>query len=271
MGHSIRNFVSILNFKTMIIISMGLGATWLCQYWQLFAELPTSLIGIAVVFPIVFSINAAYQRREVALNHLSSFKSCSTALLFLLRDQPKEDSRELAENFRDLTLALFVKLKDYLEANQENKREFMDIHSHFNQISLIIGQLKFKGLTGGEISRAGLYFHSMMADFEGLRNIYLYRTPLALRAYTQIFLQAFPILFSPYFAYIADQSYPAAGYIVAALYSLVTSCLDNIQEELENPFDGIGMDDINLDLIREYKPILKRVLPDKIPAQKKDA
>ena len=34
--------------------------------------LPTGLIGIAIVFPIVFSINAAYHRREEALGYFAA-------------------------------------------------------------------------------------------------------------------------------------------------------------------------------------------------------
>jgi hypothetical protein len=34
---------------------------------------------------------------------------------------------------------------------------------------------------------------------------------------------------------------------MATIYSLVLTILDNIQEDLEDPFDGVGSDDIRLD------------------------
>ena len=36
------------------------------------------------------------------------------------------------------------------------------------------------------------------------------------------------------------------GIAIAILYSLVLTILDNIQEDLEDPFDGVGTDDIRL-------------------------
>ena len=36
------------------------------------------------------------------------------------------------------------------------------------------------------------------------------------------------------------------GIAIAIIYSLVLTILDNIQEDLEDPFDGIGSDDIRL-------------------------
>ena len=33
--------------------------------------------------------------------------------------------------------------------------------------------------------------------------------------------------------------------------------LDNIQEDLENPYDAIGEDDVNLDILEEYVKIME--------------
>ena len=81
-----------------------------------------------------------------------------------------------------------------------------------------------------------------------MRNILLYRTPISLRAYSHFFLNVFPILFGPYFAHLVKDSNQAIGYVVAVIYSLVLVSLDNIQEDLENPFDLNGADDIRLDV-----------------------
>lgn len=48
------------------------------------------------------------------------------------------------------------------------------------------------------------------------------------------------------------------GYAVAVLYSLVLVSLDNIQEDLENPYDGIGEDDINLEIPPDYRQALEQ-------------
>ena len=63
---TITDFWSILDTQTLIVTILALGSTFLCQHFGLLADIPTGLIGLAVVFPIVFSINAAYRRREEA-------------------------------------------------------------------------------------------------------------------------------------------------------------------------------------------------------------
>jgi hypothetical protein len=64
-------------------------------------------------------------------------------------------------------------------------------------------------------------------------------------------------LFGPYFAHLATKFFPVVGYIIAILYSLVLVSLDNIQEDLENPYDAIGEDDVNLDISEEYLKIME--------------
>jgi predicted membrane chloride channel (bestrophin family) len=75
-------------------------------------------------------------------------------------------------------------------------------------------------------------------------------------AYRQVFLNTFPILFGPYFAQLAKESYAVVGYGMAVLYSLVLVSLDNIQERLEIPFDEDCADDVNLDIIGAYDKVL---------------
>ncbi len=80
---------------------------------------------------------------------------------------------------------------------------------------------------------------------------------MALRAYSHVFLNIFPILYAPYFAFIGKDSYAFVGFAIAFIYSIVLVSLDNIQENLENPFDGIGVDDIKLDVVDEISIALK--------------
>jgi predicted membrane chloride channel (bestrophin family) len=108
----------------------------------------------------------------------------------------------------------------------------------------------------GEISRINQYLRSMIIEFEKMRNILQYRTPISLRAYSQVFLNIFPILFGPYFAKLCNDSYMAVGYGVAVIYSVVLVSLDNIQEDLENPFDCEGEDDVDLDVAEQYRMLL---------------
>ena len=59
-------------------------------------------------------------------------------------------------------------------------------------------------------------------------------------------IKIFPLIFGPFFAHVAIERGLEFGIIMATIYSLVLTILDNIQEDLEDPFDGVGSDDIQL-------------------------
>ena len=90
------------------------------------------------------------------------------------------------------------------------------------------------------------FFANLMSSYETLNSLSEYRTPRGLKAYSNVFLAMFPILFSPYFASLSSEFY-SVGLIVAFVYSLVLVMLSNIQDNLENPFDMQGLDDLDMD------------------------
>ena len=82
MGTVIKNFFSVINTKTLIVIAAACTTTYICTEMEFYYNVPTDLIGIAIVFPIVFSINAAYSRREKALEHYSLFKASALSIRY---------------------------------------------------------------------------------------------------------------------------------------------------------------------------------------------
>ena len=258
--NTILNFFRIINHRTLIIIGMALGATWFCIENGYAAELPTTLIGIAVIFPIVFSINSAYRRREEALKYLASIKGHLIALAFAARDWTPKDKGRVNTTIQELGPQLFSALtKALADSTQKN---FNAVYDVFSKWSSHHEGLREAGVSGSEISRANQYLRGVMIEFERMRNITRYRTPITLRAYSKVFLHAVPVLFAPHFAHLADTSL-YAGYFVATLYSLVFVSLDVIQDRLEHPFDQDGVDDIRLDATERYAPVLvMEDLPD---------
>ena len=109
-------------------------------------------------------------------------------------------------------------------------------------------RLRDAGVAPPEMSRGHHSLRMIYVWFEELANIAHYRTPQSLRAYSKVFLNAFPLLFAPQFALLATEHGAAVGYGLAAVYALVLVALDNVQDRLEDPFDLDGIDDIDLDL-----------------------
>jgi predicted membrane chloride channel (bestrophin family) len=152
---------------------------------------------------------------------------------------------------------LFNAVKDYFAASADNEADQLGkVYDVFSNYSSSHETLRKAKVATGEISRINQYLRSMIIEFEKMRNILQYRTPISLRAYSQVFLNIFPILFGPYFAKLCNDSYMAVGYGVAVIYSVVLVSLDNIQEDLENPFDCEGEDDVDLDVAEQYRMLL---------------
>jgi hypothetical protein len=153
---------------------------------------------------------------------------------------------------------LFSAVKTYFTAEEEEQTDRLkDVYRIFSEISRSHEKMRDKNVPANEISRANQYLRAIIIEFERMRNILRYRTPISLRSYSRVFLNTFPILFGPYFAHLMTKFSPFVGFLIAILYSVVLVSLDNIQEGLENPYDAIGEDDINLDVVREYREIMK--------------
>jgi predicted membrane chloride channel (bestrophin family) len=88
----------------------------------------------------------------------------------------------------------------------------------------------------------------MLLSFEDAKHIFQYRTPRTLRTFSTTFISLLPVLYGPYFAFEASQYSPYVTYVMPVLFSLVLVSLSNIQDHLENPFDGVGEDDIAINV-----------------------
>jgi predicted membrane chloride channel (bestrophin family) len=242
----------IINWHTGLVVLLAAISTWLCARFGWLADLPANLIAVAIIFPIVFSINAAYRRREDALSNFASLKASALAILFAHRDWVPGGRGEEARRFRMLNAALFRDIHSYFSTAKPDRELGNSIITTFSDISRSVESLRAAGVPANEISRVNQYLRGMMFDYEKLRNILHYRTPVSLRSYSTVFLNAFPILYGPYFAFLGDKYHTLTGYFVAVIYSVVLVSLDHIQDDLENPFDGQGVDDVDLSLPEDY-------------------
>ena len=150
----------------------------------------------------------------------------------------------------------FVKknLSKYLKSKKQKTDTYNYIIRLFKDISISHEKLRKVGVSPPELSKINDHLRNMIVEFENIINIKNYRTPNSLRTYTKVFLNFFPIIFGPFFAHIAIKYNLIFGLILAVLYGIVPTSLDNIQEDLEDPFDGIRTDDISLDFPAMLEP-----------------
>src|SRR3954470_4259523 len=90
-----RSLAKIINYKTLIVTVLSVVSTYLCYRYHLIAKFPDMLVGVAIVFPVVFSIGSAYNRRETALQKLSDFKGHAAAIYYATRDWTTQKDNDL--------------------------------------------------------------------------------------------------------------------------------------------------------------------------------
>ena len=100
--------------------------------------------------------------------------------------------------------------------------------------------------------------YSLMCHaFERLRVIREYRSPRTIRSFTKVFIFLMPILLSPYYVHMGIKSGNTwSPYYIAVLTSFIFGTLQGVQDVLDDPFDGISADDINLGQVRS---VFKRI------------
>jgi ABC-type transport system involved in cytochrome bd biosynthesis fused ATPase/permease subunit len=253
-----KSFFLIINYKTIIVTILSVASTYVCFHLGLTAKFPDMLVGVAIVFPVVFSIGSAYNRRETALQRLSDFKGHAIAIYYATRDWTTTKNNDLPERTRKLMNELTQVMRSMFTSShrhgwQQNEGK---IYNLFSALSGITMELRNLGVQSGEISRVSQYVSKMIIAFDNLKIIHAYRTPVTLRAYSKVFIYIFPIIYGPYFASTFHDYSAHLEYVMPVLYSFILVSLDNIQDHLEHPFDEVGEDDIRIDE-REIVELMK--------------
>ena len=82
---------------------------------------------------------------------------------------------------------------------------------------------------------------------DNLNGIHVHRTPVSLKAYCEVFIYIFPLIYAPTIISEIGKNYNhIAVYFVVMLTEFILISLYNIQDDLEYPFDEKGLDDIKL-------------------------
>src|SRR5688500_17734440 len=198
----LKSFLLIINYKTVIVTTLSVISTYVCYRLGLTAKFPDMLVGVAIVFPVVFSIGSAYNRRENALQRFSDFKGHAMAIYYAARDWTTDSDHDLPNQVRQLVTEMIIIMRKMFTADQrtelqENERK---IYACFFRLSGMVKVMRDHGVQPGETSRVNQYVSKMIIAFDNLQVVHSYRTPITLRAYSKVFIYIFPIIYGPYFA-----------------------------------------------------------------------
>lgn len=244
-----KSFSLIINYKTFIITALAVISTYTCFHFGLIAKFPDMLVGVAIVFPVVFSIGSAYTRRETALQRFADFKGHAVAIYFATRDWPPVKEKALPDRIRKIIFEMMKLMREMFKTNHnpEWKSNELAMYKLFSELSEFTNELRKHEVQSSEISRVNQYVSKMIIAFDNMKIIHNYRTPVTLRTYSKVFIYVFPIIYGPYFASTVGDYSDSLEYVMPVLYSFILVSLDNIQDHLENPFDDVGEDDITID------------------------
>ena len=253
---TIRSLYLIINYKTLIVTALSLISTWICMRYNFKANFPLTLVGIAIVFPVVFSIDSAYKRRERALALLADFKGHLKALYMGATDWLVIDDAEYHKQFKADIIDVYSAVRAFFVTKGADEEGEKRIAQAMTQLSTSVQKLRDYDLPSGEMSRVNQYLSKLWIAIDNLKSIYFYPTPITLRAYSRVFIYSFPVLYGPYFVFAAQSYSVGLEYMMPVLFSFILVSLDNIQAHLESPFDQLGEDDIKFN-VEKFERLLR--------------
>ena len=204
-----------------------------------------TLMSIAIIFPLVFTIRGAFRRREKALEHLSRFRSSlqtvqSFFIYSKLSDESKNKSKKLIEN---LSRSLFNHLKNKDEDTSSFDKNLNAINSFINNNLEIISR--------GTREKLLRFLRDVIDSSDNLIAIHSHRTPISLKAYCLIFIYIFPAVYTPTIINKLGFDNPSwLTYFIVILSEFILISLYNIQDQMEYPFDAEGLDDIKFKVFK---------------------
>jgi len=239
-----NRYLSILNFRTALALGVSVVVSYFALTYNFHYNYDLALISIAIVFPLVFTIRSAFRRREKALEYLSRFKAGLTTVRDSFLDNKKLDETTKHELIAIIS-TISTTLIGYL--GKTNTREQLD--KEVDKIFQFI-QLNKEAVGGGTAIKIFRFMKDVHYSVENITAINHHRTPIALRAYCLIFIYVYPLIYTPalyhrlYDGATLNESWIV--YALSAISTFILISLYNVQDQMENPFDQHGLDDIRL-------------------------
>lgn len=202
-----------------------------------------TLISIAIIFPLVFTIRGSFRRREKALEHLSQFRSSLKTVHYFVMSN-KELSEENKMEIYNILVEISTRVMTHLRTFDNKTKELDDV---INNVYKFISEREesFKGRIRDKVFR---FMNDLHESIENLHAIHIHRTPISLKAYCKIFIYIFPLIYAPTIINNVGIETPRwVAYSIILLTEYILISLYNIQDQLEYPFDDKGLDDIKLE------------------------
>lgn len=239
-----KRFLGILNARTFLFLLTSQVAVYITIRYQLRLSMHPLLIGMLLAFPMGFALQAAFKRRDRAIEYLSMYKAGCVAVyqsIQLAKDLADEKKQEL----RMLLLKMAEELRRQLTERRGDWGRLQPFHLEIvaflnrneEDISsrIMIRVIRYmKDVTEGSVYVVALVTHGTM---------------IGIRAFALMFIFFFPFTQAPII-------YNALGgvlngwelYALSFVTTFLLISLYHFQDWIEYPFDQSGPDNIKLNL-----------------------
>jgi ABC-type multidrug transport system fused ATPase/permease subunit len=241
-----NKYFSILNARTAYAIGISVLVSYATLAFNFQYNYDLALISIAIIFPLVFTIRSAFRRREKALEYLSRFKAGLITVRDSFLENRKLDNTKKEEAKRVIK-EISAALHHYL-ANRTTSKE--TVHEKIEKVADFI-QTNKEFIGSGTALKIFRFMKEVHYSSENIIAVNQHRTPIAMRAYCLIFIYIYPCIYTPalynrlYDGISLNESWIV--YFLSAISTFILISLYNVQDQMENPFDQKGLDDIRLD------------------------
>ena len=237
-------YLSIINYRTLITLILSFLVPIAAYQFKIVYNIDLTLMSIAIIFPLVFTIRGAFRRREKALEHLSLFRAGLKTIENFIHFSPKISDADKAEAQQKIN-AIDRALYNHLTTKDESTVEFDKAYNDF--LSFI--KAKSEAITGGTREKIFRFLKDVLDSADNLIGIHSHRTPISLKAYCLIFIYIFPVIYTPTLINKIGIDNPSwLTFFIVILSEFILISLYNIQDQMEYPFDDEGLDDIKLKL-----------------------
>ena len=239
---------SVFNYRISIILAETILVYFIYNYFNIRLTIDFTIVSIAIVFPLVFSITSAYQRRQESIETFAEFRNKIidiSNIFYAVNGVDKEDYNTL---YAELLCAQKL-LVSYIKSTDKNQN-FELLRQKRKSILLLLNSYKHL-FNEREKDSLIQVKNELFLSAEKLRGTKIHETPISLRKYCLIFIYLSPFLYDSQLV-VGQSSFDYTVETVISLFfslliSFVLMALYNVQEYIENPFDQKGLDDLKID------------------------
>lgn len=238
-----RVISSAINFRMLLIVIETLIIYFFYDKFNFSLHIDFTILSIAIVFPLVFSITSAYQKRQESIGEFNSFRNKIIELSNLVRAVDGIGNKAYSAFFSDL-LKLQKNVLDHLTDFSETNMAV--IRKQRKEIFYTLEGYK-KHYNEREKDSIIRVKNELFECVEKLNTLKVHATPISLRMYCLIFIYLSPLVYNSHILASFDKNNfleLGVSLFFSVIIGFIFMALYNIQEYIEDPFDQQGLDDL---------------------------